>query len=179
MQLPANDSFQYKAGQYVEFILRDGDRRSYSMANAPHRQRELIANDQPAIELHLRHMPGGKFTDHVFSTLKERDILRIEGPFGSFFLREDSIHSPCPSCCWPRAPALRRSRRSIEQMQHKGMTQPTDSLLGLPQPRRPVPARLGAAGGRADAAAALHARCCPSRVPKTTGPAAPAWSTRR
>ena len=85
MQLPANDRLQYHAGQYVEFILRDGARRSYSMANAPHTQ-----VDKPGIELHLRHLPGGKFTDHVFTTLKEKDILRMEGPFGSFFLREDS-----------------------------------------------------------------------------------------
>ena len=85
LQLPANDPFRYRAGQYVEFILRDGSRRSYSMANAPH-----TAADKPAIELHLRHLPGGKFTDTVFTTMKEKDILRVEGPFGSFFLREDS-----------------------------------------------------------------------------------------
>lgn len=85
LQLPANDVFKYHAGQYVEFLLRDGDRRSYSMANAPHTQAET-----PGIELHLRHMPGGKFTDQVFGTMKEKDILRIEGPYGSFFLREDS-----------------------------------------------------------------------------------------
>ena len=85
MQLPANDRLQYHAGQYVEFILRDGARRSYSMANAPHTQ-----VDKPGIELHLRHLAGGKFTDHVFAAMKEKDILRMEGPFGSFFLREDS-----------------------------------------------------------------------------------------
>jgi CDP-4-dehydro-6-deoxyglucose reductase len=85
LQLPANDPFLYRAGQYVEFILRDGSRRSYSMATAP-----LPAGDKPAIELHLRHLPGGKFTDHVFGAMKEKDILRVEGPFGSFFLREDT-----------------------------------------------------------------------------------------
>ena len=85
LQLPANDPLQYRAGQYVEFILRDGSRRSYSMANAPHNQGE-----KPQIELHLRHLPGGKFTDHVFGAMKEKEILRVEGPFGSFFLREDS-----------------------------------------------------------------------------------------
>lgn len=85
LQLPASDTFQYHAGQYVEFLLRDGDRRSYSMANAPHTQ-----GAAPSLELHVRHMPGGKFTDHVFGTMKEKDILRIEGPYGSFYLREDS-----------------------------------------------------------------------------------------
>lgn len=85
LQLPANVVLKYHAGQYVEFILRDGARRSYSIANAPHTQQE-----QPGIELHIRHMPGGKFTDHVFGAMKEREILRVEGPFGSFFLRENS-----------------------------------------------------------------------------------------
>jgi CDP-4-dehydro-6-deoxyglucose reductase, E3 len=85
LQLPANQNLQYRAGQYVEFILRDGSRRSYSMANAPH-----LLGSPPAIELHLRHMPGGKFTDHVFGAMKEKEILRMEGPFGSFFLRDDA-----------------------------------------------------------------------------------------
>lgn len=82
LQLPANERLQYRAGQYIEFILRDGKRRSYSMANAPHQDDFLT--------LHIRHMPGGVFTDHVFNNLKERDILRLEGPQGTFFLREDS-----------------------------------------------------------------------------------------
>jgi CDP-4-dehydro-6-deoxyglucose reductase len=86
LQLPANERLQYLAGQYVELLLRDGSRRSYSMATAPH--------DADQIELHIRHMPGGKFTDTVFGAtqpaLKERDILRFEGPLGTFFLREDS-----------------------------------------------------------------------------------------
>ncbi len=82
LQLPANDPFVYHAGQYVEFILRDGSRRSYSMGNARH--------NGPAVDLHIRHMPGGKFTDHVFGGMKEKDIQRIEGPFGSFYLREKS-----------------------------------------------------------------------------------------
>jgi CDP-4-dehydro-6-deoxyglucose reductase len=85
LQLPANEAFRYRAGQYVEFILRDGSRRSYSMANSPH---TLAAS--PGIELHIRHMPGGKFTDHVFGAMQAKEILRLEGPFGSFFLREDS-----------------------------------------------------------------------------------------
>jgi len=80
LQLPATEKFAFRAGQYIDFLLRDGKRRSYSMANAPH------ASDQ--ISLHIRHMPGGLFTDQLFTTLKERDILRIEGPQGTFFLRE-------------------------------------------------------------------------------------------
>ncbi len=86
VQLPTSEPFNYHPGQYIEFILRDGRRRSYSMANAP--------NDSNLIELHIRHMPGGVFTDHVFgagnTAMKVREILRVEGPLGSFFLREDS-----------------------------------------------------------------------------------------
>jgi CDP-4-dehydro-6-deoxyglucose reductase, E3 len=86
LQLPANERLQYRAGQYVEILLRDGSRRSYSMGSAPH------LADQ--VELHIRHMPGGKFTDTVFGAtapaMKEKDILRFEGPMGTFFLREDS-----------------------------------------------------------------------------------------
>ena len=88
LQLPANQNLQYRAGQYVEFILsgaNSGARRSYSMANAPGN-----LGSPPAIELHIRHMPGGVFTDHVFNVMKAKDILRLEGPFGSFFLREES-----------------------------------------------------------------------------------------
>jgi len=110
MQLPANDRLQYHAGQYVEFILRDGARRSYSMANAPHTQA-----DKPGIELHLRHLPGGKFTDHVFTAMKERDILRMEGPFGSFFLREDSDK---PMILLASGTGFAPIKAIIEQLQH-------------------------------------------------------------
>jgi CDP-4-dehydro-6-deoxyglucose reductase, E3 len=86
LQLPANERLQFRAGQYLEFILKDGARRSYSMATAPH------ADEQ--IALHIRHTPGGAFTDALFGVkqpvVKERDILRFEGPLGTFFLREDS-----------------------------------------------------------------------------------------
>ena len=80
LKLPANERLQFLAGQYIEFILKDGTRRSFSMANAPH--------DDEFLQLHVRHVPGGSFTDHVFNTMKERDILRFEGPLGSFFLHE-------------------------------------------------------------------------------------------
>ncbi len=87
LQLPSTEKFRFIAGQYVEFLLKDGKRRAYSIATAPH--------EEGPLELHIRHMPGGLFTDHVFGVnpdlfLKEKDILRFEGPMGSFFLREES-----------------------------------------------------------------------------------------
>ncbi len=82
IKLPANERLQFLAGQYIDFQLKDGKTRSYSLANPPH--------DDALLELHVRHVPGGLFTDTVFSTLKARDILRLKGPLGSFFIREDS-----------------------------------------------------------------------------------------
>jgi len=82
IKLPANERLQFLAGQYIDFQLKDGKSRSYSLANPPH--------DDALLELHVRHVPGGLFTDTVFSTLKARDILRLKGPLGSFFIREDS-----------------------------------------------------------------------------------------
>ena len=117
MQLPANDPLRYHAGQYIEFILRDGARRSYSMANAPHTQ-----TDKPVVELHLRHMPGGKFTDHVFGAMKEKDILRIEGPFGTFFLREDSDK---PIVLLASGTGFAPIKAIIEHLQFKAITRPT------------------------------------------------------
>lgn len=84
LQLPASDPFRYYPGQYLDFILKDGKHRSYSMATPP--------NASNLVELHIRHTPGGAFTDHVFGAgetqMKLREILRVEAPLGSFFLRE-------------------------------------------------------------------------------------------
>lgn len=122
LQLPANQNFQFRAGQYVEFILRDGARRSYSMANAPHN-----LGTPPAIELHIRHMPGGKFTDHVFGAMKEKDILRMEGPFGSFFLREDSDK---PIVLLASGTGFAPIKAIVEQLQQLGSTRPVSLYWG-------------------------------------------------
>ena len=123
LQLPANQSFQYHAGQYVEFILRDGARRSYSMAGAP----ELA---QGVMELHIRHMPGGRFTDHVFGAMKEKEILRMEGPFGTFFLREDSAR---PVVMLASGTGFAPIKALIEHMEAKGLTRPTVLYWGARQ----------------------------------------------
>ena len=80
LKLPATERLQFLAGQYIDFLLKGGERRSFSMANPPH--------DDEFLQLHVRHVPGGNFTDHVFTTMKERDIMRFEGPLGSFFLQQ-------------------------------------------------------------------------------------------
>jgi CDP-4-dehydro-6-deoxyglucose reductase len=123
LQLPANDTFVYRAGQYVEFILRDGARRSYSMANAP--------SHGAGVELHIRHMPGGRFTDLVFGSMKEKDILRIEGPMGSFFLREESSK---PMVFLASGTGFAPLKALLEHMQHCGITRPVTLYWGGRRP---------------------------------------------
>ncbi|MEY2771284.1 MAG: CDP-6-deoxy-L-threo-D-glycero-4-hexulose-3-dehydrase reductase [Pseudomonadota bacterium] len=126
LQVPATDPLRYRAGQYIDILLRDGARRSYSMANAPH---TLAA--QPQIELHIRHLPGGKFTDQVFTTLKEKDILRAEGPFGSFYLREDSDK---PMVLLASGTGFAPIKALIEHMQHQGIARPATLYWGGRRP---------------------------------------------
>lgn len=82
LKLPANERLQFLAGQYIDVLLKDQKPRSFSLANAP--------NDDSLLELHVRNIEGGVFTQHVFNEMKERDLLRFKGPLGTFFLREDS-----------------------------------------------------------------------------------------
>lgn len=82
LKLPDEERLQYLAGQYVDIVMKDGRKRAFSIANAPHHD-ELL-------EFHIRHIKGGEFTDHVFSDMQPGEVLRIEGPKGSFFLREES-----------------------------------------------------------------------------------------
>ncbi len=82
LKLPANQRLQFLAGQYVDILLKDNQRRSFSLANPPHADETL--------QLHVRHVPNGLFTTHVFTRMKEKDLLRLRGPLGVFFLREES-----------------------------------------------------------------------------------------
>ena len=82
LKLPTGERLQFLAGQYIDILLKEGKRRSFSMANAPH--------DDQFLQLHVRKSPGGTFSSYVFEEMKERAILRFEGPLGTFYLREDS-----------------------------------------------------------------------------------------
>jgi CDP-4-dehydro-6-deoxyglucose reductase len=81
VQLPKGDAFEYLAGQYVDFLLPEGKRRSFSIANAP-------GGTERILEFHLRHAPGGHFTDYAFNQMPDRALLRFEGPLGNFYLRD-------------------------------------------------------------------------------------------
>ena len=127
LQLPAAERFQFLAGQYLEFLLKDGQRRAYSIANAP--------DQEGPLELHIRHLPGGIFTDFVFGVaapaLKEKDILRFEGPMGSFFLREDSKK---PIIFVAAGTGFAPIKSIIEQMQAKKIDRPIHLYWGGRRP---------------------------------------------
>lgn len=82
LKLPATERLQFLAGQFIDILLKGGERRSYSLANAPHDDQHLV--------LHIKQVPGGRFSDQVFSAMQPKALLRIEGPLGTFILDEDS-----------------------------------------------------------------------------------------
>lgn len=84
IKLPMNEDVKFLAGQFVEFVLANGERRAYSIASAP------SIGGVVSIELHVRHTPGGLFTDYVFDGMQVHDMVRMELPLGTFFLRENS-----------------------------------------------------------------------------------------
>ncbi|MDH4096256.1 MAG: CDP-6-deoxy-delta-3,4-glucoseen reductase [Betaproteobacteria bacterium] len=124
LKLPANEKLVYLAGQYLEFLLKDGSRRSFSMANAPH--------DAELVQLHVRHVAGGAFTDHVFGKMKERDILRFEGPLGTFFLREDSAK---PIVFVASGTGFAPIKAIVEEALHKGIARPMTLYWGGRRPK--------------------------------------------
>jgi CDP-4-dehydro-6-deoxyglucose reductase, E3 len=124
LKLPANERLQFLAGQYIDFLLKGGERRSFSMANPPHGD-ELI-------ELHIRQVAGGNFTDHVFGNMKERDILRLEGPLGSFFLREDSAK---PIVFVASGTGFAPIKSIIESAFHRNITRPMVLYWGARRPK--------------------------------------------
>lgn len=80
LKLPVNERLQFLPGQYIDILMKDGQRRSFSLANAP--------QDDDLLQLHARNYNGGVFSQYVFSQMQEKDILRFEGPLGTFCLRE-------------------------------------------------------------------------------------------
>lgn len=86
LRLPAVARFPFVAGQYLDVLLPEGGRRSFSIASAP-------AAAGP-LELHLRRVPDGRFTAQAFATLAEGALLEVEGPFGAFGYHESGASGP-------------------------------------------------------------------------------------
>ncbi len=123
LRLPANERLQFLAGQYIDILLKDGRRRSFSIANAPHADEYL--------ELHVRLVPGGHFTSRVFEAMKERDILRFEGPLGSFFLQE----SAKPIVFVASGTGFAPIKAIVEDALKKGIDRPMTLYWGARRPK--------------------------------------------
>lgn len=82
LELPDGEDFQYLPGQHVSILMEDGRPRSFSIASAPKGNR---------FDLHVRHIPGGAFTEGRLGGLSEGETLDVELPLGAFFLRKEDF----------------------------------------------------------------------------------------
>lgn len=119
LKLPNDSNFKFLAGQYIDFLLKTGHRRSFSIANAPH--------DGEHIELHVRHAKGGEFTDFVFEHLETKALLRFEGPLGNFYLHE---HSQRPMIFMAGGTGFAPIKGIIEHALHIGSSRPIHLYWG-------------------------------------------------
>jgi len=124
VKLPSLEPFVFLAGQYVDFLLEDGRRRSYSMANPPHEAERL--------ELHVRRVSGGDFTARVFDDLEARSLLRLEGPLGGFWLREDTER---PIVMVAGGTGYAPIKSMLRHLMEVGTTRPVTFYWGVRRPR--------------------------------------------
>lgn len=118
LRLPAGQRVKFRAGQYLQVALPDGSRRAYSMANPPH--------ESDAIQLHIRHVPGGRFTQ-IVPMLKTGDTLQVELPFGNFELREES---QAPMLCIVGGTGFAPVKSLLDDMAKKGIRRPVTLVWG-------------------------------------------------
>jgi CDP-4-dehydro-6-deoxyglucose reductase len=119
LTLPQERTLSYLAGQYIDILLRDGRRRSFSLAAQPGNQ---------ILQLHVRRVPDGRFTNHVFERMKERDLLRLQGPLGTFFLRADSDR---PTLLMAGGTGFAPIKSILEQAFADGITRPMHLFWGV------------------------------------------------
>ena len=112
LKLPASERLRFLPGQYIDILLKDGTRRGFSLANAPF-------NDQ-VLELHVRHVPNGKFTSYVFNEMQEKALMRIEGPLGGFYIHD----SERPLILMGGGTGFAPLKSMLEQLMEAGLTRP-------------------------------------------------------
>jgi NAD(P)H-flavin reductase/ferredoxin len=117
------EPIRFHAGQYINIVLEDRERRAFSFATAPH-EAELI-------ELHVKLIPGGAFTTYVFNAMKEGDMLRCEGPIGSFYLREDTDR---PIIFVAGSTGFAPVKSMVEYAFHAGLKRPMHLYWGVKSP---------------------------------------------
>jgi len=120
LKLPANERLQFLAGQYIDILQKEGRRRSFSLATPPH--------DDGLLQLHVRHMPNGAFTEHLFADLPTKEIIRIEGPHGAFYLREQSDK---PMIFVAGGTGFAPIKSVIEHALHQGVVRPIVLYRGV------------------------------------------------
>jgi CDP-4-dehydro-6-deoxyglucose reductase, E3 len=123
VKLPSLEPFVFLAGQYVDFLLEGGQRRSFSIASPPHEAERL--------ELHVRRVEGGRFTAQVFDELGERSLLRLEGPLGGFWLREDSDR---PVVMVAGGTGFAPVKSMLRHLIHSGSRRPVHFYWGVRRP---------------------------------------------
>jgi len=120
LKLPDTERLQFLAGQYIDVLLKDHAPRSFSIANAPH--------DDRFIELHIRNVSGGYFSAQVFNQMQEKAMLRITGPLGTFFLREDSER---PAILIGGGTGFAPIKGILEDAFHSGVQKPLHLFWGV------------------------------------------------
>lgn len=124
LKLPAVERLQFLAGQYIDILLREGGRRSFSLANPPH--------DDELLELHIRHIPGGEFTTAVFAEMREKSLVRLQGPLGTFYLREQTER---PVILIGGGTGFAPLKAMLEHAFHAGLQRPVHLYWGARQHR--------------------------------------------
>jgi len=119
LKLPASEQMNFYAGQYLEFIMRDRSRRAFSIANSP--------SNEEYLELHLRQVPDGVFTNYVFDSMKEKAMVRIEGPFGNFYIRDTSNR---PLIMIAGGTGFAPIKSIVEKLMEEGDTRPIEIYWG-------------------------------------------------
>ena len=120
LKLPKGQRMQFLAGQYMDILLPGGKRRAFSIASSP--------SEQDFIELHVKYVDGGGFTGHVFEGMKTGEILRLEGPLGTFFLR---LNSPRPILMMGGGTGFAPLKAMIEDLIHAGDERPITLYWGV------------------------------------------------
>ena len=123
IKLPEGEHISFSAGQYINILLEDGERRAFSFASAPHNAQN--------IELQIRLVPGGRFTTHVFEKMKVGDAIRFEGPLGDFVLRESNR----PIIFVAGATGFAPVKSMVEDAFHRGLKRPIHLYWGVRQRR--------------------------------------------
>lgn len=80
LRTPPSGKLIYLPGQYVNIIGPENISRSYSIANSP--------SSDGHITLQIRRVDNGKLSQYWFKDAKVDDLLRMEGPLGTFFVRD-------------------------------------------------------------------------------------------